>query len=79
MNNYGTGKWSDTWTFRTKRMTTLDEHENYNVFKIFPNPVEEEFYIKFKSELETDINIRIYDLLGNLVYQNNCISNNGWF
>jgi hypothetical protein len=50
---------------------TTDKDE---LFDIFPNPCNNNFYIQFHQTLDTYNEIKIYDILGNLIYINSHIT-----
>lgn len=65
-NNYHEKGYSYEYTNVTK--------DKDGLFDIFPNPCNNNFYIQFHQTLDIYNEIKIYDILGNLIYTNNHIT-----
>lgn len=58
--------------------TSINEsHETQRSFIVFPNPASDQLFIKFNSQTIPFCRIYIYDNSGRLIFQPDCISDQG--
>ena len=64
--------WSEVWSFITKNTDNINDYSNNILICVYPNPNDGNFKLKI-SDLKNAYNIKIFDLFGKSVYQqNNC-------
>jgi len=79
MNTCGDGEISDGYAVMVDNFTSVVELEDNNQLAIFPNPNSGEFTIELKGEDMGQLDIRIYDITGTLVYtESGFMANNGF-
>lgn len=67
-NTDGVSNWSAPWQFRTKLYTSVNDIAIFHgSLTIMPNPAGSEAFISFSLDIDADINITAYDLLGNKI------------
>jgi uncharacterized protein YkwD len=77
-NEGGYAEWSQIWTFKTSDFSSVKMNEIVNGFSIAPNPVKNTCRIILNNEISGDLQIEVYDLLGNSllkIYKENQGSN----
>ena len=75
INGLDTSNWSSTWAFRTQPPVGIDETGLSAMLNVYPNPVENIFFIELKSNSSLDLNISVSDLLGKPVIERSfCLS-----
>ena len=66
-NEVGDGPWSESWSFTTVDLTSINEPEFIDDVNIYPNPVEDRFVIDLDVTKTSELSIEIYDLTGVMV------------
>jgi OOP family OmpA-OmpF porin len=59
----------DVSVFECDSTVGIEENGINNKFKIYPNPANEQILIEYKLNTPTDFKLTLYDVLGNVVYQ----------
>ncbi len=75
MNDCGYGEYSEAFVVLVEDCTGISENSGLD-FSLFPNPASSEVLISFKNSIEEDITIRIFNLLGKQILQENYTSTN---
>jgi len=70
---FGNG-WAATYT---STITGIDQQPAINNLAIYPNPTNESVNIEFDSDINQNLNIRIYNLIGEKLYTENFEGTNG--
>jgi hypothetical protein len=68
MNTCGNGEYSDGFNVTVDNFVSVEELDTYHSLNIFPNPNNGEFTIELKGEALGEIDIKVYDITGTLVY-----------
>ena len=66
-NEYGFGKWSAIFKFKTGQVTGIDENSipiAYNLDQNYPNPFNSETTISFSIPKEGYVSLKVYNMLG---------------
>jgi hypothetical protein len=71
INGLDTSNWSNAWAFRTQPPVGIDEPGLAGMLNVFPNPVENTFFIELKTKSALDLNVSVTDLLGKTVIRQN--------
>jgi hypothetical protein len=64
LNNFGVLPFNNTLI---SKVSTGKPEKNLTLLKVFPNPVDDQISVVFKLERESNVSIKIMDLLGNEV------------
>jgi PKD repeat protein len=55
----------------------IGENEGNNVFSVYPNPATDQLYVEFSSKQPQEYTVKLFDVLGNSVYNNSNVSLSG--
>lgn len=69
--------WSEVWSFETEGYDGIDESLDGNVLQLYPNPSSGEFTIQINSLTNGIYHIKVVDLVGKEVYQQELSCNAG--
>lgn len=68
VNNHSTVHFTNvTWTLSKSTLRTSEIKAEERRFAIYPNPADNEFYIKGKQDFSKNVNVMLYDISGKLV------------
>ncbi|MCP9291418.1 T9SS type A sorting domain-containing protein [Gracilimonas sediminicola] len=78
-NEYGTGEWSESWSFTTKLLTSSEVEsgipDEFALRQNYPNPFNPSTIIRYDLPKSVSIDLRVFDMLGRevatLVDENN--------
>jgi hypothetical protein len=65
-NEAGSGPWSETWSFSTKKFVSVRDGEEF-ALRVYPNPATDRVTFSFNTKTMADINLEIFDALGIMV------------
>lgn len=66
----------DRWVLKSKesKVTNLDYENEEVAYKIAPNPLQNELNLRFSKAILPELDVTIYDLMGNIVFQEKVIT-----
>lgn len=68
INNHSTIHFTNvTWTLNKSTLKTVDIKAKERRFSVYPNPAENEFYIKGKQDFSKNVNVILHDMSGKLI------------
>ncbi len=68
INNHSTIHFTNvTWTLNKSTLKTVDIQAKERRFSVYPNPAENEFYIKGKQDFSKNVNVVLHDMSGRLI------------
>ncbi|WP_449400563.1 M64 family metallopeptidase [Chryseobacterium wanjuense] len=68
INNHSTVHFTNvTWTLNKSTLKTVDIQAKERRFSVYPNPAENEFYIKGKQDFSKNVNVVLHDMSGRLI------------
>lgn len=78
MSAIDTSDFSPVWTFTTSSPVGVPEYFKDSGLAIFPNPAQDVITIQVNSNQGADVELTIYDLLGQAVFKRNLLFNAGF-
>ncbi|MBE0637372.1 MAG: T9SS type A sorting domain-containing protein [Bacteroidales bacterium] len=78
MSAIDTSDFSPVWTFTTSSPVGVPEYFKDSELAIFPNPAHDVINIQINTNQRTDVELAIYDLLGQAVFKRNLSLNAGF-
>ena len=66
----------DRWVLKSKesKVTNLDYENEEVAYKIAPNPLQNQLNLRFSKAILPELDVTIYDLMGNIVFQEKVIT-----